>query len=447
MMPALRVDRRGKPTTQRCRVPIGEKVSIKDYTIEELMAEIARRGQAGEIEQFEDATVNLAERLKEESFSHWAASVSDPDPEAGKPAPKAACPRCGRPVGVKQYRVARTLTTRGGRVTIYRNYHYCGKCAEGFYPKDGELGLDPGAEASPGIERLCLDFAVNDPYEKSVERLELHHGLVVSEKQLKGIVARRGDAWLSSASGSPAPRQRPEPLAVMLDGSMQPGREGWKEGKLACLETLGFPSERHYLGTTSGLAEFEARLKRGLKQARAFEREVIWIADGAEWIWKLQERLAPEAFCLLDWFHLAEHVGACADALLGEGSADAAIFRRRACDLLWANRVDDFLAELEACRFLCGRGAAGAERRKALTELQGYIANHGRFMDYPTARARGYPVGSGAVESAHRGVWHVRLKRPGARWSSEGLERMAQLRLLYANVGAMEFYRELREAA
>jgi len=428
-------------------------MSHSNKSDEELLAELQslfselsrRRGSLG-IEAAESTAMSLGKRMSSDSLATWAEQVSDSEPEPGTPRPKAACPLCGRFVGVKSYRSARSLLTRAGSVTIYRNYHYCQHCGAGFYPKDAELGLGKG-ESTPGVEKLCLDFALREPFEQVSELMELHHDLVLSTTQVKCIVSHYGTSWCSFAHGEPGPKRRSEQLAVMVDGSMQPTREGWKEGKLACLETIGFPSERYYLGSTVGLVDFEARLKGGLKQARAYEREVLWIGDGAPWLWKMQERLVPDAFCLLDWYHLKEHVAQCADALLGEGTAEAAIFRKRACDLLWDNRVDDCLSELEECRFLCGRGMEGKARRDTLTSLQTYIANHGRFMDYPTARARGWPVGSGPVESAHRSVWHVRLKRPGARWSAQGLERMAQLRILYKNVGPKRFYNNLRKAA
>lgn len=422
-------------------------MGLKDYTTEELVTELASRGAKSDLASAEVAAVALASELTGAALAAWAESVSDPPRGPGQPGPVARCPRCGCAVGVKSYRVARLVVTRGGEVTLHRNYHWCRQCREGFFPKDLELGLEAGVEASPEVERLSLDFALNDAFEQAAERLEFHHGLRVSPKQLKGMVERRGRAWSAGKSPNFSIPSRPGPLVVMADGSMQPTRQGWKECKLACLENLAVAGERFYLGSTRGLEDFEQRLKQGLKQAHWYEREVVWICDGAEWLWKLQERQAPEAFCLLDWYHLAERVNECAAELLGEDTAEAALFGRRACALLWDNRVDECLAELEACRFLCGRGTAGDERRAVLTKFQTYIANHGRFLDYPTARARGYPIGSGPVESAHRSVWHCRLKRPGARWSAEGLESMAQLRILYVNVGPKRFHQTLREAA
>lgn len=49
-------------------------------------------------------------------------------------------------------------------------------------------------------------------------------------------------------------------------------------------------------------------------------------------------------------------------------------------------------------------------------------------MDYPTFKARGYPIGSGHVEAMKKSVIGNRLKRSGMHWSRDGAARMASLR-------------------
>ena len=54
-------------------------------------------------------------------------------------------------------------------------------------------------------------------------------------------------------------------------------------------------------------------------------------------------------------------------------------------------------------------------------------------LDYQTAISRDLPIGSGAIESAHRYLVHQRLKRPGAWWRVEHAEHLLALRLNRAN--------------
>ena len=58
----------------------------------------------------------------------------------------------------------------------------------------------------------------------------------------------------------------------------------------------------------------------------------------------------------------------------------------------------------------------------------------------------GLPIGSGAVESAHRHVLQTRMKRAGQRWALRNARRMARLRAAYRTAGARRFYGAIRRA-
>jgi hypothetical protein len=52
-------------------------------------------------------------------------------------------------------------------------------------------------------------------------------------------------------------------------------------------------------------------------------------------------------------------------------------------------------------------------------------------MAYPQFVARHLPIGSGAVESACKGLVEARLKQAGMRWSVPGSQAIASLRALH----------------
>lgn len=52
-------------------------------------------------------------------------------------------------------------------------------------------------------------------------------------------------------------------------------------------------------------------------------------------------------------------------------------------------------------------------------------------MDYPTYVAKGWLIGSGAVESACKTVVGQRLKLAGMRWREAGTDGICQLRALF----------------
>ena len=64
-------------------------------------------------------------------------------------------------------------------------------------------------------------------------------------------------------------------------------------------------------------------------------------------------------------------------------------------------------------------------------EVAGYIERQAHRMEYPEYLARGWCIGSGAVESACHTVVGQRLKLAGMRWGEDGADALCHLRALY----------------
>jgi len=75
-----------------------------------------------------------------------------------------------------------------------------------------------------------------------------------------------------------------------------------------------------------------------------------------------------------------------------------------------------------------------------------YYRTNAHRMKYRLYREEGLPIGSGAVESAHRHVLQTRMKRAGQRWALPNARRMARLRAAYRTAGARRFYGAIRRA-
>src|SRR5262245_40260408 len=88
----------------------------------------------------------------------------------------------------------------------------------------------------------------------------------------------------------------------------------------------------------------------------------------------------------------------------------------------------------------------GREALEALDNLVRYCRNNAQRMDYRSLREWGLPIGSGAVESAHRHVLQCRMKRAGQRWAYANARRMAHLRAAYRTAGAAHFYDAIQRA-
>ena len=83
-------------------------------------------------------------------------------------------------------------------------------------------------------------------------------------------------------------------------------------------------------------------------------------------------------------------------------------------------RENQVLAEL--ARLKVPHGEAG----KVVVREQNYFASHAGRMNYRTIHRRGWPIGSGAVESACRQK-QCRFKRPGQFWTSKGMRHLSSL--------------------
>ena len=62
-----------------------------------------------------------------------------------------------------------------------------------------------------------------------------------------------------------------------------------------------------------------------------------------------------------------------------------------------------------------------------------YLQKRLHQVDFGSHRKGGYPIGSGAIESAHRFIGHVRPKRSGAWWYKENSNAILALRCALYN--------------
>ncbi len=68
------------------------------------------------------------------------------------------------------------------------------------------------------------------------------------------------------------------------------------------------------------------------------------------------------------------------------------------------------------------------EAAEEIRKLLGYLRENQGRVKYCSLRRKGYPLGSGGIESANKFISHVRLKRSGAWWYLERANMMLALR-------------------
>jgi hypothetical protein len=158
--------------------------------------------------------------------------------------------------------------------------------------------------------------------------------------------------------------------------------------------------------------------------------QVLFIADGAPWIWKRVPRLvqalgltAERVHTLLDFYHAVQRLGQVA-ALRKDWSAKARTrWRTQQRHLLLQGEVEQVIA---AVRVIC----RGRNSKAMRTHCHYFIKNQSR-MAYAKLMAMKMPIGSGAIESTVRRVVNLRLKGPSIFWCRASAEAILLLRSYY----------------
>jgi len=157
---------------------------------------------------------------------------------------------------------------------------------------------------------------------------------------------------------------------------------------------------------------------------------VLFIADGAPWLWKRVPLLvhalglaAEQVHELLDFYHAVQYLGQVA-ALRKDWSAQARTrWRTQQRHLLLRGEVEQVIA---AVRIIC----RGRHSKAIRTHRDCFIKNQGR-MAYAKLMALKLPIGSGAIESTVRRVVNLRLKGASIFWCRASAEAILLLRSYY----------------
>ncbi len=160
-------------------------------------------------------------------------------------------------------------------------------------------------------------------------------------------------------------------------------------------DPMEFGRRLHWEAQAAGLGRAKARLVAG---------------DGAPWIWNVARDRWPGATEVLDFYHASQHLWELGRALHKDDEAATAAWVEPRRHHLRHGGEKKVLADLAGLKR--PRGPAG----QAVQREQNYFATHARRMNYRNLPRRGWPIGSGPVESACR-QRQCRFKRSGQFWT------------------------------
>ena len=149
--------------------------------------------------------------------------------------------------------------------------------------------------------------------------------------------------------------------------------------------------------------------------------EVVFVSEGAVWIWHLVEKYFLQATQIVDWYHASQYLTPIAETAFGTDTQQAKQWLIQTRTDLWEGRIQEVI---QACRTCLHRLPARPFAEKAIT----YYTNNEKHMDYARFRQQGYLIGSGTIESACKQIAASRLKCSGARWTLAGVIATAKAR-------------------
>jgi hypothetical protein len=373
------------------------------------------------------------------------------------PAPRC----CGCAMANRGQRVI-TVRTTFGPIPVWRRCYRCDHCGHRCAPADAQLCCGRHRITRPLAQRVC-QLATLAHFPQLPELLANQHGVTLGHDTLVELVhdvggcadrLRQAEAALSVRQRTPPEswlEQSPRRIWISVDGIMyctnrrepdpeHPGRKRlvWQQMKVGCVawEDADGVWHKQLVWGRESPDEFGAALWRlACRCGYAEAEDKLFAADGGAWCWDIQARYFGDAVGILDWSHVSEHVWEAAQ-LVAPADPDA-----------WAQTA---LAEL---RHHGGEGLIGwltpqvaprrGTARRALERLRSYLVGQRDHLDYPVYRERGWPIGTGRMESSCKQLVGVRLKGPGMHWTEAGALAVTALKAIDLNGRWKSFWRNL----
>lgn len=289
------------------------------------------------------------------------------------------------------------------------------------------------------------------PFREASEEVWYSCHIRIGEATLRRITHRRGAAAAALVCQEVAMLEReapevtahPQQLLLSADGAFVQLTSGeWREVKSIAVgeftteydpQSWTAQVKTHnlsYFSRSGGVREFErdalAELhRRGVENAQT----VVAVNDGAEWIQSFLDYHAPRAVRILDFAHAASYLAQAGKAVWGEESATFQGWFAAACHRLKHQPPQETMANLR----LLQPKTKNDEQSALIDSALHYLQRRLPMLDYAHFRRRGYPIGSGSVESGHKVVVQRRLKGAGMRWAEQHLDPMLALRNLVCN--------------
>lgn len=354
-----------------------------------------------------------------------------------------------------------------------------------FFPLDEQLGLRAKVGFTPKVEEGMARLGTWMPFRAAQRELAFFLGVEVAEATVRQLTEQAGaaqvqeqaeerEALLAQRPPSPA---GPEVQLLSLDGALIQLVNGeWKEVKTLAVGVVGEAKKQKHEGEvavqTTALSYFSR-----MSEAETFQQEALGevyrrgvekaetvcaVSDGADWIQKWVDYHRKNAVRILDFAHAMEYVSKGGQAALAHlpvspqeqaRSGQEQTKRQQERFEQWlkeqghelkTGEAPKVLAELERLRTQMATDGH-LDVVETLDKSLHYLRQRQQMISYASFRARGYPIGSGSVESANKLVVQSRMKQAGMRWEPRHVNPVLAMRNLACNERWREGWADIRQ--
>jgi hypothetical protein len=186
------------------------------------------------------------------------------------------------------------------------------------------------------------------------------------------------------------------------------------------------PVNKELRATLDGKAVAVTRLAaRALRREGPQIHDRVALTDGAEALQDKMRAALPDYTLVLDIIHAVEYLWDAANAVLGERHPERTTWVRAHLLALLQGRTEDVVTALVA---VAAEPTRSVVQQTAIARTVRYYRRNAPYMHYDQYLARGWPIGTGVIESACGHLVKDRMEQAGMRWTKDGAHAILDLR-------------------
>ena len=335
--------------------------------------------------------------------------------------------------------------------TIEIRSSYLWVYGEGCKPLVDEMNITHQGR-SETVKRALSDFGIESSFAAAAKRFKEHYHYNIASNAVSRTtkeIAHEAMDYIAAKISRPDREEEKsiEKMLVELDGceirtaqlqvtetseeitpvNNNPRKEkiiNWRDVRLGFVRPLDSNSKT-FVGKMDSYEEIVGDLYNAAKLiGMTSKTEIVGIADGGIGLSEEMKRQFPKMQFILDKSHLKGYFYETAEKI-GIPVKERPRWVKNQIASISDGKVAEILEELKQKH--------DKNQNDRLKRLIGYVKRFCDSINYNEYREKGYPIGSGEIESAHKSVPQKRLKIPGATWHPSSIDPMLALRVLRAD--------------